>query len=183
MNTPAIKAGVFLALGYTRKKRRPDMPKKIREEHRTDSVDPLRSGSVLLRLAEMVAAEIIRELEGGSRVAPSGTKLRLSPSKDLKMKKGPGLVLSSGSGEKQAFRHKGQLSARDLRRYLRKFADPERIVKRTHRHRGRKRSVRLAAASGRVSPTSMRAPASFGGGGGGYTGGGGGFSGGGGGGC
>jgi hypothetical protein len=43
----------------------------------------------------------------------------------------PGLVLSDHSGENQAFRHPGTLSDGDLETTLKKYADPERVVRRT----------------------------------------------------
>jgi hypothetical protein len=48
---------------------------------------------------------------------------------------GPGLVLSDAGAKRQAFRHKGELSNRDLTRYLARYADPKRPVKRTDYHR------------------------------------------------
>ena len=42
---------------------------------------------------------------------------------------GPGLVLSDRTGNLQAFRHEGDLSNEDLERQLRKFSDPERVVR------------------------------------------------------
>ena len=44
---------------------------------------------------------------------------------------GPGLVLSDRTGNLQAFRHEGDLSDEDLERQLRKFSDPERMVRAT----------------------------------------------------
>lgn len=41
---------------------------------------------------------------------------------------GRGVVLSDVSGEKQAFWHAGSLSNQDLQYYLKKYADPERVV-------------------------------------------------------
>ena len=42
-----------------------------------------------------------------------------------------GLVISDGSGERQAFRHEGNLSNRDLEKHLRKFSDPDRVPVKT----------------------------------------------------
>jgi hypothetical protein len=39
-----------------------------------------------------------------------------------------GLVLSDRSGKLQAFRHEGELGATELRNYLRRYADPERVA-------------------------------------------------------
>jgi hypothetical protein len=44
---------------------------------------------------------------------------------------GPGLVLSSRKGALQAFRHEGELSNRELARYLTRFSDPEQVVRHT----------------------------------------------------
>ena len=41
---------------------------------------------------------------------------------------GVGLVLSDRSGKLQAFRHEGELGAAELRNYLRRYADPERVA-------------------------------------------------------
>jgi len=39
-----------------------------------------------------------------------------------------GVVISDSKGQVQAFRHEGDLRAPDLMRYLRRYADPQRIV-------------------------------------------------------
>ncbi len=49
----------------------------------------------------------------------------------LELGKGPGLVIGDADGQYQAFRHGGAMENEDLRRYLRKYSDPERIVTRT----------------------------------------------------
>ena len=49
----------------------------------------------------------------------------------LELTGGGGLVISDAGGEYQAFRHAGSLNNEDLGRYLRKYADPDREVKRT----------------------------------------------------
>jgi hypothetical protein len=41
---------------------------------------------------------------------------------------GLGIVLSDRTGNLQAFRHEGDLANANLERYLRKYADPERVV-------------------------------------------------------
>lgn len=41
---------------------------------------------------------------------------------------GPGLVLSDGTGELQAFRYQGRLANEQLAAYLREYADPDRVV-------------------------------------------------------
>src|SRR5207302_6334215 len=43
----------------------------------------------------------------------------------------PGLVLSDRRGDNQAFRHEGTLADADLERQLRKYSDPDRVVRRT----------------------------------------------------
>lgn len=57
---------------------------------------------------------------------------------------GPGFVLSDGTGESQAFHHKGEIPLRDMKRYLKKYADPEREVTQTEVHI--KPVVRVASA-------------------------------------
>src|SRR3954452_25158005 len=47
------------------------------------------------------------------------------------MAEGPGLVISDRGGDEQAFRHEGSLPNDDLERNLRRYADPERVVRRT----------------------------------------------------
>jgi hypothetical protein len=41
---------------------------------------------------------------------------------------GSGIVISDKTGDLQAFRHEGELANSDLERYLRKYADPQRVV-------------------------------------------------------
>jgi hypothetical protein len=77
----------------------------------------------------------------------------------FEISKGPGLVLSDAGGKHQAFRHKGELSNKDLERYLVKYADPTREAKRTEYHR---RVVRAPVRVYRPAPVMM-----MGGGGGG----------------
>jgi hypothetical protein len=47
---------------------------------------------------------------------------------DFNMRSGLGIVISDGSGELQAFHHEGSLSSEALGRYLRRYADPSRVV-------------------------------------------------------
>jgi hypothetical protein len=42
---------------------------------------------------------------------------------------GPGLVISSYSGKVQAFSHQGNLENADLSHFLRRYADPKRVVR------------------------------------------------------
>lgn len=44
---------------------------------------------------------------------------------------GPGIVISDRTGDLQAFRHAGNLGNEDLVRYLRRYAEPDRVVRRT----------------------------------------------------
>jgi hypothetical protein len=44
---------------------------------------------------------------------------------------GAGMVISDHTGQYQAFRHEGELPNNDLERQLRKYADPERVMRRT----------------------------------------------------
>lgn len=50
---------------------------------------------------------------------------------EFEMPKGPGLVISDHSGQYQAFYHQGDLASDQLLRYLRRYADPERVVRTT----------------------------------------------------
>lgn len=56
-----------------------------------------------------------------------------------------GLVISDGTGARQAFYHKGDLSNRHLGKYLNRYADPDRQVTKTATHA--KPVVRVAAAT------------------------------------
>jgi hypothetical protein len=47
------------------------------------------------------------------------------------MPSGPGIVISDRTGDLQAFRHAGDLGDEELVRYLRRYADPDRVVRRT----------------------------------------------------
>jgi hypothetical protein len=63
-----------------------------------------------------------------NRDTPEGRELAA----DLELPAGaPGLVISDARGDLQAFRHSGKLSLEDLTRYLRTYADPDRVVTRT----------------------------------------------------
>lgn len=55
---------------------------------------------------------------------PAGRRLSAS----FEMADRTGLVLSDGKGDRQAFRHVGDLANRDLEHYLRKYSDPSRVV-------------------------------------------------------
>jgi hypothetical protein len=58
---------------------------------------------------------------------PSGQRL----AKAFEMPNGRGIVISDRTGDVQAFRHEGDLSNRDLVRYLERYADPDRKVRAT----------------------------------------------------
>ena len=64
---------------------------------------------------------------------------------------GPGLVLSDRIGNLQAFRHEGDLSNEDLERQLRKFSDPERVVRVTET--GPNESIRYYQAPAYSAPS------------------------------
>jgi hypothetical protein len=49
----------------------------------------------------------------------------------FEMEEATGLVISDHTGEYQAFRHEGELTNDDLERQLRKYANPDRVVRRT----------------------------------------------------
>lgn len=59
----------------------------------------------------------------------------LEPGKQLAaafdIPKGPGLIVSDHTGTLQAFHHRGDLSNDQLAQYLRRYADPERVVQTT----------------------------------------------------
>lgn len=55
---------------------------------------------------------------------PTGRRL----SESFEMADRQGLVLSDQKGDRQAFRHAGDLNNRDLEFYLRKYTDPNRVV-------------------------------------------------------
>jgi hypothetical protein len=50
---------------------------------------------------------------------------------ELEISRGPGLVVSDHAGDYQAFHHRGDLPKDQLVRYLRRYADPERLVQTT----------------------------------------------------
>jgi hypothetical protein len=49
--------------------------------------------------------------------------------RDFEISDALGIVISDRTGNRQAFRHEGDLANRDLSRYLRRFADPDRVVR------------------------------------------------------
>ena len=51
--------------------------------------------------------------------------------KQFEMPDGQGIVFGDGQAQVQAFWHKGDLADQDLVRYLKRFADPARVVKHT----------------------------------------------------
>jgi hypothetical protein len=50
---------------------------------------------------------------------------------EFEITNGHGLVIGDSTGAKQAFWHAGKLSNDDLDRYLRKYADPDRVIAKT----------------------------------------------------
>lgn len=60
-------------------------------------------------------------------LSPKGKKL----AKDFEMNKGLGIVISGSRGKLQAFRHEGALADAKLIEFLRRFGDPNRVVRRT----------------------------------------------------
>lgn len=83
----------------------------------------------------------------------------------FKIHDGPGLVISDRTGELQAFRHAGTLSATDVERYLRRYADPKRVVQTTE-SADTTRSSSATQSSTSYSPSSYYSPpmSGFGGG-------------------
>jgi hypothetical protein len=61
----------------------------------------------------------------------TATRKGRSLARKLEMPDGLGIVLSSRTGELQAFRHEGDLSSGKLVRYLRKYGDPDYVVRKT----------------------------------------------------
>lgn len=109
---------------------------------------------------------------------------------DLGIPNDRGLVLSDRSGDVMAFQHDGTLSAADISRQLRRFADPDIEVRTTSRNTTQRDSFYppsygASSATGQPSYNSgyTLPVGGFGGFGGGFGGFGGGFGGGGGGGC
>lgn len=56
---------------------------------------------------------------------------------DFEMNDGLGIVLSDHTGQLQAFRHEGDLSSQRLAEQLRRFADPDRVVRATETNEAR----------------------------------------------
>jgi hypothetical protein len=50
---------------------------------------------------------------------------------EFEIPKGPGIIISDQTGKYQAFRHQGDLSSDQLVHYLRRYADPKRVVRTT----------------------------------------------------
>lgn len=75
----------------------------------------------------------------------NGAGLRLARALDIA--EGLGIVISSPGGDLQAFRHEGDLSNRQLARYLRRFADPNTEVETTETVRSERQSYYPAPAS------------------------------------
>jgi hypothetical protein len=86
------------------------------------------------------------DTKGGRRLASA-----------LEVSDGPGLVISSHSGQLQAFRHDGDLGDEDLTRYLTRYSDPDRVVQGTETAR----SARVSYYQP-VSPPAVYYPAPVG---------------------
>jgi hypothetical protein len=83
----------------------------------------------------------------------------------FEISQGSGIVISDSQGKLQAFHHEGNLSRADLVRYLRKYADPKRVVVATDTNPSTRVSYYPSNSRPRyVQPT--YAPVFFGGGGG-----------------
>jgi hypothetical protein len=81
----------------------------------------------------------------------------------LEIADGPGIVISNSGGNLQAFRHEGDLSNDTLATYLRRYADPDRVVRFTESNPGRRVSYYAPEYSNPAPFISFGA--SFGGGG------------------
>ena len=68
---------------------------------------------------------------------------------------GHGMVLSDRTGKLQAFHHEGEINANELEKSLRRYADPERLVKTTEtREDLQPRPVQAAPPAVRYAPVS-----------------------------
>lgn len=77
------------------------------------------------------------------------------------IKQGHGLVISDSGGELQAFRHEGDLPDEDLTKYLRRYADPQRVIRMTETNSEVRRSYYPSDAT---QPSEGRVPSFSGGG-------------------
>ncbi len=80
----------------------------------------------------------------------------------FEMPAGPGVVLSDRTGNLQAFHHAGNLGNEELVRYLRRYADPDRVVRRTETSR-EGGATHLPAPPYQYSPPPLSYPAFTGG--------------------
>lgn len=71
----------------------------------------------------------------------------------LDIPNGPGLVISDRSGDLQAFSHAGVIGGEDLARYLRRYAERDRLVRRTESS-----SDTAEPATPAVQPTAQPVP-------------------------
>jgi hypothetical protein len=74
----------------------------------------------LVLTEKYVCLYVNREHEAGKKLASA-----------FEVTEGAGLVISSRSGDLQAFRHEGDLTNQDLERYLLRYADPTRVTMHT----------------------------------------------------
>ena len=111
--------------GVARRPRRPQAPGRFRRQRKPwlgrdeQGGAPTRAARDLLR-SEYVCVYVDRDRRAGRELAES-----------FEMGDGPGLVLSDRRGDSQAFRHEGTLDDDALERQLRKYSDPDRVVRRT----------------------------------------------------
>ena len=71
--------------------------------------------------------------------------------KDFEIDGGVGLVISDRTGKFQAFRHEGTLPGADLRAYLERYADPDRVATTTETHTS-SRTSSYPSTSGTYAP-------------------------------
>jgi hypothetical protein len=84
-----------------------------------------REGKLSSKISELLAAEYVCVYVDASRVV--GKRL----ASEFEVADGVGLVLSDRTRAVQAFRHEGDLTETELLRQLKRYADPERVVRTT----------------------------------------------------
>jgi hypothetical protein len=83
-----------------------------------------KEGKLTDEVRDLLAGYVCLYVDAGTE---TGKKLAAS----FDAPEGVGLVISSRSGDQQAFQHAGTLPNKDLERYLKKYADPNHVVRRT----------------------------------------------------
>jgi hypothetical protein len=102
-------------------------------------VAPSKDGWKKLSREGKLGKEIERTLEDSyvcvhvDSATPAGKKLASA----LGLESGLGIVISDSKGELMAFYHEGDLANRDIARYLKRYADPDRVVSHTESNPGR----------------------------------------------